>query len=647
MHRDSPAWLPADYTYGHGTIFHAALSITVIAPRKLCTGARAAFPLGPLCSSDDAMIPITAITRSISGQAWRWRGGNMELEGEPRLDNLVDQLLLSRGVERDDLERQRRPTLRGFLPDPSIFRDMDTAAARLASAVEAGEAIAVYGDYDVDGATSAALLIRMLRDLGIAARAYIPDRLLEGYGPSGQALVRLKNEGAQLIITVDCGAMAYEALAAAAAAGAEVIVVDHHKCAHELPIAAALVNPNRLDEDEDAAAFGHLAAVGVAFLLAVATLRTLRGRGFFDRRAAPDLMALLDLVALGTVADVAQIRGLNRAFVAQGLRIMAQRQNVGLSALIDASRLTRAPTCSDLGFALGPRINAAGRVGDASLGVRLLTTLDPGEARAISAQLCALNDERRGIEQVVQEEAEAQVAAQHNRAVLVLAGRGWHPGVIGIVAGRIKEKTGKPAVVIALESDGEGEASGNGKGSGRSITGVDLGAAIIAAREAGLLIAGGGHAMACGLTVAPAMVAPFADWLEDRLAREVGLGRAGQTLLLDLSLAPRGMTPDLIETLDQAGPFGMGWPGPRVAVGPVRLIKCDLVGTDHVRMIASGGDGRSFKAIAFRAAQSELGQTLLHGARGRQFWLAGRAKIDDWGSRPPAELHVEDAAFAD
>jgi single-stranded-DNA-specific exonuclease len=589
------------------------------------------------------MIPVTAITSSISGLAWRWRGGNMELQGEAGLDSLVDQLLLARGVARDDLERQRRPTLRAFLPDPSIFRDMDIAAARLADAVEAGEAVAVYGDYDVDGATSAALLIRMLRDLGIAARAYIPDRLLEGYGPSGEALVRLKNEGAQLIITVDCGAMAYEALAAAAAAGAEVIVVDHHKCAAELPRAAALVNPNRLDEDDEAAAFGHLAAVGVAFLLGVATLRTLRGRGFFERRAAPDLMALLDLVALGTVADVAQIRGLNRAFVAQGLRIMAQRQNVGLAALIDASRLNRAPTCSDLGFALGPRINAAGRVGDASLGVRLLTTLDAEEARTIAAQLCALNDERRAIEQIVQEEAEAQMAAQHNRAVLVIAGRGWHPGVIGIVAGRIKEKSGKPAVVIALE----GDEAGNGKGSGRSIAGVDLGAAVIAAREAGILIAGGGHAMACGLTITPAMVAPFADWLDERLAREVGLGRAGQSLLLDLSLAPRGLTPDLIETLDQAGPFGMGWPGPRVAVGPVRLVKCDLVGTDHVRMIASGGDGRSFKAMAFRAAQSELGQTLLHGARGRQLWLAGRARIDDWGSRPAAELHVDDAAFAD
>ena len=590
------------------------------------------------------MIPVTAITHSLSGLAWRWRGGNMELgAGSGRLDGLVDQLLLSRGVERDDLERHRRPTLRDFLPDPSIFRDMDKAAARLADAIAGGEAIAVYGDYDVDGATSAALLIRFLRDLGVAARPYIPDRLLEGYGPSAEALVRLGREGAQLIVTVDCGAMAYEALGAAQGEGVDVIVVDHHKCAAELPPATALVNPNRLDECDEAAAHGHMAAVGVAFLLAVATLRTLRERGFLTHRRAPDLMALLDLVALGTVADVAQIRGLNRAFVAQGLRIMARRENVGLAALIDASRLKRAPSCSDLGFALGPRINAAGRIGDSGLGVRLLTTQAPDEARTIAARLSELNDERRAIEQAVQEAAEAQVDAQHNRAVVVVHGEGWHPGVIGIVAGRIKEKTGKPTLVIAEHGDTEG----NGKGSGRSIAGVDLGAAIIAAREAGLLMAGGGHAMACGLTVAPDQLPRLADWLEERLAREVAGARRGQALLLDLSLTPGGLTPDLVEMLEGAGPFGVGWPGPRIAVGPVRLIKCDVVGADHVRMIAGGADGRSFKAMAFRAAETEMGQALLHAARGRPLWLAGRAKIDDWGSRPAAELHVEDAAFAD
>ena len=562
-------------------------------------------------------------------------------------NDLVTQLLLARGVDRDDLVRHRAPTLRGFLPDPSIFRDMDVAADRLAQAVLTGETVTVYGDYDVDGATSAALLIRVLRDLGLQPRYYIPDRLLEGYGPSGEALAKLAQDGSSLIVTVDCGAMAHEALATAHDSGVDVIVVDHHKCAPELPRAVALVNPNRLDEADEAAAHGHLAAVGMAFLLAIATVRTLRARGYFAERAEPELLGLLDLVALGTVADVAALRGLNRAMVAQGLKVMARRENVGMAALIDASRLSRAPTCSDLGFALGPRVNAGGRVGEATLGVRLLTTADPDEARDIAAQLSKLNDERRGIEAAVQEAAEAQLAGQHNRAVVVVAGRGWHPGVIGIVAGRIKEKTGKPALVIALDDAENGEGSATGKGSGRSIPGVDLGAAIIAAREAGLLVAGGGHAMAAGLTVAADGVAALTDWLDARLGSAVASARTSETTLLDLSLAPGGLTPELVAALEAAGPFGMGWPGPRIALGPVRMIKADIVGTAHLRMIVAGDDGASFKAIAFRAAESELGQALLHGSRGRRFWLAGRPKLDDWGSRPTAELHVEDAAWAD
>lgn len=588
--------------------------------------------------------PVFGVHSSLSGKAWRWRGGNMELGGSAAglEDDIVTQLLLARGVPRDDIARHRSPSLRSFLPDPSEFRDMDAAAQRLAEAVVARETVTIYGDYDVDGATSAALLVRLLHMLGHEARYYIPDRLLEGYGPSGEALVRLGAEGSSLVVTVDCGAMAHEALAAAHDAGIDVIVVDHHKCAAELPRALALVNPNRLDENDIAASHGHLAAVGVAFLLAIATVRTLRGNGYFKDRPEPDLLSLLDLVALGTVADVAAIRGLNRAFVAQGLKVMARRQNVGLSALIDASRLTRAPSCSDCGFALGPRINAGGRVGEATLGVRLLTTEDPAEARDISEQLSRLNDERRAIEAAVQEAAEAQLAAQHNRAVLILSGKGWHPGVIGIVAGRIKEKTGKPAIVIALD-----EETGTGKGSGRSIAGVDLGAAIIGARDHGLLVAGGGHAMAAGLTVEEGKLGELADWLEERLAGPVARASAEQTTLLDMALAPRGLTPDLVETIESAGPFGMGWPGPRVAVGPVHLVKADLVGTDHVRIIASGADGGSFKAIGFRMAESDLGQALLHGARGRRLWLAGRAKIDDWGSRPAAELHLEDAAWAD
>ena len=567
----------------------------------------------------------------------------MDLGGGTLDHDLVAQLLLARGVRADDLERHRNPSLRAFLPDPSLFKDMDVAAERLAQAVLTKESVTVYGDYDVDGATSAALLIRLLRDLGHEARYYIPDRLLEGYGPSGTALVKLAEEGSSLIVTVDCGAMAHEALDMARAAGVDVVVVDHHKCAAVLPCAVALVNPNRLDEVDEAAAHGHLAAVGVAFLLAIALIRVLRKRDFFVDRPEPDLFALLDVVALGTVADVAALHGLNRAFVAQGLKVMAKRESVGMSALIDASRLTRSPTCSDLGFALGPRINAGGRVGESTLGVRLLTTQDPDEARAIAAQLSVLNEERRGIEAVVQEAAEAQISAQHNRAVLTLAGRGWHPGVIGIVAGRIKEKTGKPTLVIALDAD----EAGNGKGSGRSIAGVDLGAAIIAAREHGLLIAGGGHAMAAGLTIDPARLDELADWLDARLGVTVRAAMTNQAMLLDLAIAPGGLSPALVDSLESAGPYGMGWPGPRVAVGPVRMVKADLVGTDHVRLIVRGDDGASFKGIAFRAASTELGQTLLHATHHRRLWLAGRARIDDWSNRPQAELHVDDAAFID
>ncbi|MCA1661332.1 MAG: single-stranded-DNA-specific exonuclease RecJ [Novosphingobium sp.] len=593
------------------------------------------------------MNAVLGIERSLNGRAWRWRRGSMDFGEGPAgesgtLDDLVTQLLLARGVARDDLDRHRAPTLRAFLPDPSIFRDMDVAAERLAAAVVSGERVTIYGDYDVDGATSAALLIRLLRDLGLEAGHYIPDRLLEGYGPSGDALVRLGEQGSSLIVTVDCGAMAHEALAQAHDAGVEVIVVDHHKCAAELPRALALVNPNRLDECAEAAVHGHLAAVGVAFLLAVATVRVLRGRGFFADRPEPDLFALLDLVALGTVADVAALHGLNRAMVAQGLKVMARRANPGIAALIDAGRLARAPTCSDLGFVLGPRVNAGGRVGEATLGVRLLTTEDADEARAIAAQLSAHNDARRAIEAEVQEAAEAQLERQHNRAVVVLAGHGWHAGVIGIVAGRIKEKTGRPAIVVALDDDGR-----IGKGSGRSIAGIDLGAAVIAAREAGLVVAGGGHAMAAGLTVEAGKLDALRDWLDERLAAQVEKASTGDALLLDLSIAPGGLTAELVAGLEAAGPFGVGWPGPRVALGPLRMVKADVVGTDHVRMIVAGSDGASFKAIAFRAAQTELGQSLLHGSRGRRFWLAGRPKLDDWGSRPAAELHVEDAAWAD
>jgi single-stranded-DNA-specific exonuclease len=585
---------------------------------------------------------VCGVSSSILGQPWRWRGAaGSEADEHFQPDDLVDQLLLARGVAREDLERHRAPTIRAFMPDPSIFRDMDKAAERLADAVEGREPITVFGDYDVDGATSAALLIRLLRDLGADPKAYIPDRLMEGYGPSGEALVRLAKDGAKLIVTVDCGAQAFEALAMARDTGVDVIVVDHHKCASELPAAYALVNPNRLDEADEAAAFGHLAAVGVAFLLGAALVRVLRGRGFFAGREEPRLVDLLDLVALGTVADVAQLRGLNRAFVTQGVRIMAGRRNIGLDALIQVSRLERAPTASDLGWALGPRINAGGRVGKSDLGVRLLTTGDADEARAIAAELELHNQERRAIEAIVCEAAEKLCAAQGNRAVVLVASEGWHPGVIGIVAGRLKEKMGRPAIVIALGEDGIG------KGSGRSVAGVDLGAAVLAAKDQGLLIAGGGHAMAAGLTVERGRIDALADFLDDRLARDVSDGRDGRALLLDAVLAPGGICPDLCDALEAGGPYGAGWPGPRVAAGPVRIVKADIVGANHLRLIVAGDDGRRVKAIAFRMADSALGEAMLAAPAHRKLWIAGRLKRDNWGDRPAAELHLEDAAWAD
>lgn len=584
------------------------------------------------------MTDVLGIAQSILGQPWRWRALSADARDGLGHDDLVTQLLLARGCPPEAVEEHKQPSIRSFMPDPSIFRDMDRAAERLADAVIAGEPVAIFGDYDVDGATSSALMVRLLRSLGLSPRAYIPDRLTEGYGPTEAALLRLQAEGANLIVTVDCGAQAFEPLAAAHAAGIEVMVVDHHKCATQLPLAHAVVNPNRLDEGEGAA-HGHLAAVGVCFLLGAALIRTLRQRGFFADRPEPRLLDLLDLVALGTVADVAPLKGLNRAFVAQGLKVMAQRRNIGLAALTEAARLTRAPTCSDLGFALGPRINAGGRVGQADLGVRLLTTEDPAEARAIAEELNHFNDERRAIEAGVQATAEA--TADRDRQVVLVSGEGWHPGVIGIVAGRLKEKLDRPAIVIAVD------AHGIGKGSGRSITGVDLGAAILAAKEHGLLIAGGGHAMAAGLTVAADRIAELADFLEERLAEAVVRASAGRALLVDAVLAPGGVNPALVGSMEAGGPYGMGWPAPRIAAGPFRVIRADLVGTNHVRAIVAGADGRSLKAMAFRHAETALGQALLAAGSTRRLWLAGRAKIDDWSGRDFAELHIEDAAWAD
>jgi len=573
----------------------------------------------------------------VTGQPWRWRRPPDDSLG---MDALVDELLLARGVARDDLARHRDPKLRDFLPDPSCFADMDKGAKRLTDAVQSGETIAIFGDYDVDGATSAALLTLLLRRLNTEPIVYIPDRLMEGYGPSGKALVELKSRGASVAVCVDCGAQAFDAIEEARAAGLDVIVVDHHQCASLLPVAYALINPNRLDESADGSAHGHLAAVGMAFLLGVALVRELRSRGAFEALAEPKMLDLLDLVALGTVADVARLKSLNRAFVTQGLRVMATRQNIGLSALAEAARLVKPPSCRDLGFALGPRINAGGRVGKSDLGVRLLTSTDAEEARTIAAELDRLNEERRAIELLVCEQAEAQAREQVVSPVITVMSGGWHQGVIGIVAGRLKERFGRPAIVIAECEDG------TGNGSGRSISGVDLGAAILAAKESGLLIAGGGHAMAAGLTLPAGGLEPFRAFINERLASDVDKSRADKALLLDALLAPGGVAGALCDALDAAGPYGAGWPSPRVAAGPVRLLKTGIVGDGHVRGIAAGEDGKSFKWIAFRSAATDLGQALLSSPPDARWWLAGSIKRDEWNGGNAAEMHVDDAALA-
>src|SRR5690349_1194445 len=556
------------------------------------------------------------------------------------MDALVDELLLARGVAREDLPRHREPRIRDFLPDPSCFQDMDKGAKRLADAVQQSETIAIFGDYDVDGATSAALLVLLLRRLGAEPVVYIPDRLMEGYGPSGKALVELKARGATVAVCVDCGAQAFDALEEARAAGLDVIVVDHHQCASLLPVAHALINPNRLDESEDGAAHGHLAAVGMAFLLGVALIRELRGRGVFEALAEPKILDLLDLVALGTVADVARLKSLNRAFVTQGLKVMAGRQNIGLSALAEAARLVKPPSARDLGFALGPRINAGGRVGKSDLGVRLLTSTDPEEARAIAEELSRLNEERRAIEMLVTEQAEKQAKDQSDSPVITVMNGGWHQGVIGIVAGRLKERFGRPAIVIAECEDG------TGKGSGRSISGVDLGAAVLAAKDSGLLVAGGGHAMAAGVTLPAGGLEAFRGFINGRLAEDVERSRSDRALLLDALLAPGGVAASLCDALDSAGPYGAGWPSPRVAAGPVRLLKTGIVGDGHVRGIACGQDGKSFKWIAVRIAATELGQALLSSPGDARWWLAGTIKRDEWNGGNAAEMHLEDAAPA-
>ena len=589
-----------------------------------------------------AAAAFLGVTESAGGRRWVARecDDRLALALAQRLGvpEVLGRVLAARGVGLGDAEGYLSPRVRDLLPDPSSLKDMDTAAARLAHAVQADEGIAIFGDYDVDGATSAALLQRFLRAAGREARVYVPDRLREGYGPNAPALRKLAEEGARVVVTVDCGTLAHEALAAAKAAGLEVIVVDHHTAGPELPVAAAVVNPNRLDEDGSA---GTLAAVGVAFLLAVAVNRTLRAAGWWSAaRPEPDLLRLLDLVALGTVCDVVPLAGLNRALVAQGLKVMAGRANTGLAALADVAGVQEAPGAYHLGYVLGPRVNAGGRVGRAGLGARLLATEDAAEAHALALELDGYNVERRAIEAGVLAEALAQVEAAGDPGALVFAvGEGWHPGVIGIVASRLKELWRRPAAVVAVDG-------AVAKGSGRSVKGVDLGAAVIAARQAGLLVDGGGHRMAAGFTAETAKLDGLRAFLQARIGPDAARAPGLHELPVDGAVSVAAANVELLELVERAGPFGAGNPEPRFAVIRAHVVKADVVGTGHVRVILGGGDGGGrLKGIAFGAADGPVGALLL-GARGTPVHVAGHLRADNWQGRTGAQFVIDDAAFA-
>jgi len=582
------------------------------------------------------------VRRSATGRRWVERSvdASAVLAIAQRLNTgeIVGRLLAARGVALDAAQGYLRPSLRGDLPDPSVVFDMDLAAARLAQAVRAGERIAIFGDYDVDGATSSALLARFLRAVGATPVIYIPDRLSEGYGPNVAAMTKLAQEGATVIVTVDCGTQAHEALGAARAAGADVIVCDHHLPGETLPPALAMVNPNR---HEDESGLGQLAAVGVAFMLCVATNRVLRDGGWYAGRTAPDLRQWLSLVALGTVADVVPLKGLNRAFVTKGLDVMRAAPPVGIAALMAVAGLGGEVEPYHLGFVLGPRVNAGGRVGRCDLGARLLSTDDAGEAQKIARELDELNTQRRAIEQAALHDAIAMIegdAALRGARVLVVAREGWHPGVIGIVAGRLKDRYGKPAIVIAVND-------GVGKGSGRSLNGVDLGTAVVAAREAGLLINGGAHAMAAGLTIEPGQVTALADFLSARLSKDCDVSTDGVYLTIDGALAASGATVDLCDLIARCGPYGAGNAEPLFAFANMRVVNAAVVGEQHVRCVFQGPDGGRLQGIAFRALQSELGALLLN-AKGRGVHVVASLKADAWQGQVRVQAQIRDAALA-
>lgn len=590
------------------------------------------------------------VETSIKGNVWRERLAGAQrntaaaISQHHGLPELLGRVLAARGVTLDTVAVFLDPTVKALMPDPSTLRDMDKAAARIAKAVQANEKVAIFGDYDVDGACSSALLARFLTHHGVASRIYIPDRITEGYGPNAAAIEHLIKDGAQLVVTVDCGTTSFDALAVAKPLGRDVVVLDHHQADDVLPDVHALVNPNRQD---DVSGQGHLCAAGVVFLVLVAVTRVLRQAGFYGGGVRePNLLQSLDLVALATVADVVPLTGLNRAYVTKGLAVMKARDNIGLRALADAAGINQAPTPYHLGFILGPRINAGGRISDAALGARLLCCEDEVEAQRIAQKLDTLNKERRTIEQVMLEEAMAEadrlVDETPDLAVVAVGSDTWHKGVVGLVASRLVERFGRPSCVIAWEKNG---SSGDivGTGSLRSVAGVDIGSAVRAAMAAGHLIKGGGHAMAAGLTVRKAGMATLQAFFATAVGAAAKAARERTGLDIDGALTPGGVTDELVSLLERAGPYGQGNAQPRFVLPAVRVKFPKIVGEAHLRCALEGSDGRRIDAVAFRAVGQPLGD-LIAAAAGMPIHVTGQVKRDSWGGRERLEFIIEDAA---
>lgn len=587
-------------------------------------------------------VDFLGVRRSLTGRTWRRRPADEAVVRDHQLrHDLAEPLaraLASRGVGPEGAVDFLSPTLKAQFPDPSSFQDMDLAASILVDAVERERPLAVFADYDVDGASSAAQLVRWFRAMGRDLPIYVPDRIIEGYGPSPAAFRRLKDQGAELVITVDCGAAAHDALVAARDMGLDVVVVDHHLMRGEPPPAAALVNPNRPD---DTSGQGHLAAAGVTFVLLAALNREARKRGLFATRPEPDIRQWLDLAAMGAFCDVTSLTGFNRAIASQGLRVMSGWANPGLKALLDVAKGQGPATSFHAGFILGPRINAGGRIGRSDLGARLLSTDDPREAADLAAELDALNASRKEVEKDVIDQAVAFIENDSNQdpdaPVLVVAGDGWHPGVVGIAAARLRERYRKPVIVIGVD-----RPSDTGKGSGRSQPGVNLGRAVQAAFDEGLLLAGGGHAMAAGLTVRPSGIPELRAFLCEQLAAEMIDAAAADAVEIDALVSPGGATRGLWADFQRLAPFGPGNPEPVFAIADARVERPMMLKGGHVRCTLTDASGGRLKAVAWRAGETELGDRIMAGGAGLH--VVGRLKPDDWQGRESVELEIEDAA---